>query len=903
MKKLLILFVVLVVMPIVFGTDTGVGMGGIDFETEEFGPRLWMCNHREVMDDEVQKGRIDGEPVCSQKDLLEPFDEEVCDSECCVQWLHQCNLSLTLPPEGVPPGPGQRACWRESYCENPAPADMNNTFDHCCVLNPNVQGCEPTDECQNSSGCFLKGGELIERTQNYAFEGEKIEWEVLVMDKNKVEDIRDVIITIGAQTGEGESGCFGTPREGVCENYDYEQCLDVDGCEPLCDIFVAGNGECDGDPCFTSIQTAINNSLSGDVICVESGTYEEDLTIPTGLVNLELVSVAPVIIKGVSNVPAANWPLAAPNVEILADGVKLHGFTIESPDYVSGFYSSGIVIGAEDVEIYDNNFVTNAVDSDADISQAIQTYSSGALPGADSSGLNIHDNTFTHKGAGDYGYEAIYLNPDGASGLITIANNEFGGNLLRGISSERSKVTITDNLIETEAAPIPDDFSIGGAYQGINIRSSSAQSEIKIDNNKIGGSTSSDGFNQGIRLGSPSQSLDAEVTSNIIQYNRRGVRVWSASSINLSNNNIIDNIDYGALNNDTGNTLNAENNWWGDASGPSGAGPGSGDSVSIDVDFDPWAQSAFNIIVDGPRDLDGIICEGTPDSCRIINSYYKCRYETEGCYWVSGDVRVEAECLRLNQEIDPEECNARIDEEELDEFDPQTMAYYECTFTVERPESMYGEYWVNVESEDSTGLTDQMDENEYWFFNPVIGLYVDGDVDFGIVRPGTISYSDSLLVGNLADYGSGVLMDMFVSGTDFYDPSSSGSRCVITNRLKLGDNYVAPRDDAGNNDCEIGFGDTDDHLCYHATLGAYSTQDDPRNDAEGYIGIVYGDTFSRDFYNDAEIIQSPAKIGPYYVGNILAPGAEMSVTFKLGLPEPCVGDFTDGDIYFWGEAI
>jgi len=195
---------------------------------------------------------------------------------------------------------------------------MNNTFDHCCVLNPNVQGCEPTDECQNSSGCFLKGGELIERTQNYAFEGEKIEWEVLVMDKNKIEDIRDVIITIGAQTGEGESGCFGTPREGVCENYDYEQCLDVDGCEPLCDIFVAGNGECDGDPCFTSIQTAINNSLSGDVICVESGTYEEDLTIPTGLVNLELVSVAPVIIKGESNVPAAKERLIASRKSLIA---------------------------------------------------------------------------------------------------------------------------------------------------------------------------------------------------------------------------------------------------------------------------------------------------------------------------------------------------------------------------------------------------------------------------------------------------------------------------------------------------------------------------------------------------------------------------------------------------------
>ena len=45
------------------------------------------------------------------------------------------------------------------------------------------------------------------------------------------------------------------------------------------------------------------------------------------------------------------------------------------------------------------------------------------------------------------------------------------------------------------------------------------------------------------------------------------------------------------------------------------------------------------------------------------------------------------------------------------------------------------------------------------------------------------------------------------------------------------------------------------------------------------------------------------KVGPYYTANLLAPGAEMSVTFKLALPLPCNGDFSDGHIYFWGEAI
>ena len=33
-------------------------------------------------------------------------------------------------------------------------------------------------------------------------------------------------------------------------------------------------------------------------------------------------------------------------------------------------------------------------------------------------------------------------------------------------------------------------------------------------------------------------------------------------------------------------------NWWGNASGPSGTGPGTGDSVSTEVDFSPWLYSA-----------------------------------------------------------------------------------------------------------------------------------------------------------------------------------------------------------------------------------------------------------------------------------------------------------------------
>jgi len=250
---------------------------------------------------------------------------------------------------------------------------------------------------------------------------------------------------------------------------------------------------------------------------------------------------------------------------------------------------------------------------------------------------------------------------------------------------------------------------------------------------------------------------------------------------------------------------------------------------------------------------------------------------------------IEVNCQRV-EGGNFDACNARILEEQL-EYDPDTMAFFDCTLTVETPESMYGEYWITVEAQDGDGLMGTMDENEYWFLNPEIALSVEGDLTFEDVRPGTSAYSDTLLIGNDADDGSGVMLDMFISGTDFYDSASSGARCPTTNQLALS------------------------NFRYYVTNGAYSStgddgvdvpaaRGDRNNDAEGYTNIGYGIGFNNPtpFYDGFEILQDQ-KVGPYYTANVLAPGAEMAMTFKLNLPEPCNGDFDTGSIYFWGEAI
>lgn len=283
---------------------------------------------------------------------------------------------------------------------------------------------------------------------------------------------------------------------------------------------------------------------------------------------------------------------------------------------------------------------------------------------------------------------------------------------------------------------------------------------------------------------------------------------------------------------------------------------------------------------------------------------------------------IEVNCVRRN-DVDfildtnplvpggnlPASCNARILEERLLNFDENMMAFYTCTFTVETPDSMYGEYWITIEAIDLDGLLGTMEENEYWFLNPVVAVSVDGDLAFEDVRPGTSSYSDTLLIGNDADPSSGVILDMFITGTDFYDSSNSGAACPDTNQLQL----FGP----GSDGLQWTYDDTG--FFYFATNGAYSTKFDHEIDMvhggnrvcddEGYCNIQYGIGFNNPapFYQNAEIIQQvPVGVAlpdVYWVANTLSPGAEMALTFRLDLPEPCNGDFDTGSIYFWAEAI
>jgi hypothetical protein len=104
----------------------------------------------------------------------------------------------------------------------------------------------------------------------------------------------------------------------------------------------------------------------------------------------------------------------------------------------------------------------------------------------------------------------------------------------------------------------------------------------------------------------------ATVENSILTGNSDGICVGYVSTdatvLTAHCNDISGNTVYGIRNVGTVE-VDAENNWWGDASGPSVQGPGTGDAVSTNVDYDPWIASL--IYTGAPQPTANVVLEAT----------------------------------------------------------------------------------------------------------------------------------------------------------------------------------------------------------------------------------------------------------------------------------------------------
>ncbi|NOZ80576.1 MAG: hypothetical protein GXP63_02790 [DPANN group archaeon] len=721
---------------------------------------------------------------------------------------------------------------------------------------PRIWMCDNRILYHNSAD---NGTKLVERVENYAFEGEQISWDALVLDKNGIEKIKDVYMALdGAieancrlRTDVTKNGCYGAPENDACTHYDANQCTTIDGCNLACDRYVDVNTgrNCDGNtPCHPSVQSAVDAASNAETICVYDGSYDENVNINKGI-TLQSISGA------ASTTISSNGGTV---VTISSDDVVIDGFTLTNGQ------NAGMGIYAQDHSdlTIKNNVITQIGNSQDDVTgRGIVVVSTSSAVDA----IKIVHNQIS----------------DITSGLKTGSSSTSSAGISIGWTSGTQDIThlqISCNTIyDIKADTSPWSTTKGQGAYGILINHGTQGGQTigaQIYKNHIRDLEGLWAHGIGLEGDTPDAVVNLNEVSDLTDHKSPSDAVAvqfednpSAGTVDVSQNNFLNN-DVGIQNTVSGTTVHAENNYWGCSAGPSNSGC-AGISGVGSVDYTPWSPSAIDIPPCNSAPTP--ICEGTPSSCQLIDDRDKCDTETPGCRWLSPDI-----------------CNARIDEEALTDFNPDTMAWYGCLFTVETPNSMSGEHWVTLSVEDLGGLLGVADEKEYWFLNPTVSVTVSGSVDFGIVRPGTNSYSDTLLIENTAEFGSGVLLDMAISGSDFYDPTSSGAKCPTSNVLKL------------------------DRFAYYATNGAHKTNIGVagrtnivgQSSDEGYFGIPY-EVADPDMR--APIIEQDGKMTlngkEFWAGNVLSPGAEIALTFRLALPEPCNGNFNDGSLYFWGTAI
>jgi parallel beta-helix repeat protein len=123
---------------------------------------------------------------------------------------------------------------------------------------------------------------------------------------------------------------------------------------------------------------------------------------------------------------------------------------------------------------------------------------------------------------------------------------------------------------------------------GIRVEGSNQDpSDIHLDGIQVSGN----GANGIIFFdGSGHQVTNCMVSGNNTSRTAYGGIAVLTGGVSVNNNEIVSNQCFGIYADDALSTenLDATNNWWGDDSGPSGEGPGTGDAVSAHVLFTPW---------------------------------------------------------------------------------------------------------------------------------------------------------------------------------------------------------------------------------------------------------------------------------------------------------------------------
>ena len=360
-----------------------------------------------------------------------------------------------------------------------------------------------------------------------------------------------------------------------------------------------------------SIQTAINTAASGDTINIKPGAFTENITVDKQLtiagagngddpaVDTILQKETTASVVRVTGSGTADTPILFTNMRVVPEGVN--GFEVPNAVSVSHLTLDGVnVVGPQPRTIENENGFKVATD--------------GSL-----FHLEIIDSAFEYLDYGWYFAKHGDWGPDGSMVQdVDVSNTRFANNDYKALYVEKlSDAVFTDvEVTDNGSSTFWNDTWNGGI--DINLKGEEAYQNLTFNNLTVTGNGL--GFKEGAGVmikarddgatygAHPATLANVAINGGTFSGNERGIRFGepgknnaTPTNVTVHNANISGNAQtyagtdgsvYGGVINHTPSTVAATENWWGDAGGPGGEGPGSGDAVTTSVLYCPWLTGA-----------------------------------------------------------------------------------------------------------------------------------------------------------------------------------------------------------------------------------------------------------------------------------------------------------------------
>lgn len=347
------------------------------------------------------------------------------------------------------------------------------------------------------------------------------------------------------------------------------------------------------------IQTAANHAPPGSVIRLMAGVYPESFTLNKHLTLIGMGSGAnpasnTILRKGSHT---AVLTLAASG-ESAADPILLQNLRVE-PVNVAGL---AVPSGTVSYVRLNNVQVIGSQNDNVNVNEV------GLWVGTAASlhNLEVSNSAFNQL---VYGWHLAKLGGSSDVRDLNVSDTEFRHNDVAGIYAEKlANVSLENVVLDGNGVNSTLVAAEWGAGFDLNLAEGTAANilftNVTMSGNGLG---MREGVGLSIRLGETAVLTHVTVIGGSFSGNERGIRLGAAgqsnvglSGVTIQQADIVGNVPIygggdgsanGGVINHSPQEVVATHNWWGDDSGPSGAGSGSGDGVSAGVLFCPWLNA------------------------------------------------------------------------------------------------------------------------------------------------------------------------------------------------------------------------------------------------------------------------------------------------------------------------